>query len=280
MRQAALLCRARSGWNWANRRCDSASGAQYMGAQARCPYEKWGRYRYRPHSRRRVASILGSTTWHPACRRFCRKGGSEPVARRSRRHPVSSGDGPSGLNRGFAPVVPDRLAITETVPSLALRRDRTVLPKQGSVDPLFLPGLRADRSRPFPPGDPVPVRIPLRKAVRCRSLARPECPAVAIRSGSEEPFLPGPRASTKPFEFRVLPRPSESFSSLRHLQAAPGMRFAQYVQARLIHFPPISRWTRVDKLSHPRTGQRASRFASSFKRRALRLMKPAASRWS
>jgi len=105
------------------------------------------------------------------------------------------------------------------------------------------------------------------------------------RSGSE---IPSP-----PLAFRPLSRKGQS--PYRQVKDACGARFGQRPNRPVIHLCPECQWTRVEnstvhrkRADFPEAGSRAcaqappcrSRCASSRRRRALSLMKPAASCWS
>lgn len=119
----------------------------------------------------------------------------------------------------------------------------------------------------FPVGPRIPARLPAAEAA-----IPPHHPARVLRRRSS--FVPWAAQAGKsglPMRFRCIPegplrapascrksstnlsslqivRPSVSkrFSPFRQVETAPEMRFAQALQDRLIHFPPIQRWTTVD----------------------------------
>ena len=187
--------------------------------------------------------------------------------------------------------------------------------KVGSLSPGARAGAGSVRGRAnredlsLPPGgsEAGPVGLGLERsslARRCCELlgtrpAIPACPTLRpcgfnglkLSCRSRPDLIPPPRGispshrggskipSSSP-AFRPLSRKGQSPS--RCLEGAPCGRFGQARDRPVIHFPPECQWTRVDNSTARRfcENQVRSRCARRRSRRALSLMKPAASRWS
>ena len=179
--------------------------------------KKWGRYRYRPHSYRRVVPPFVARRPHPA-------GAWRPASLRWVWQARSV-----GLSPALAPA-------SGSIP-LRVR----VLPAQGLpvTRPVALPDgphrcrAPADRRR-------VPVKQP--------GLHRRTSPVSKAQSKGPRGQPPLDRHSVKVFHFQIV-RPSSSgaFPSFRLIETALADRVAQGAEAELIPMSMIERWTSVDK---------------------------------
>ncbi|MDR7103517.1 hypothetical protein J2X37_002700 [Croceicoccus sp. BE223] len=190
---------------------------------------KWGRYRYRPHSHRRV---VPGGTWRPAFQ-FPSPQAREPMSPGARAGiRIIRGVGPAKKSVLFSRSVSRSI---RNRPSVVVRQ----FPFGHGPKGFWLPFDVA-------PGSPVmPSRLSPLRSFLIRDPRK-------VRRTLVRPLLRGIRRhivrSRNSLGFRCLAaRSGESFVPFRQLKGDPSGRVVQAGTRKVIHRSPIWRWTKVDK---------------------------------
>ena len=176
MGRTASFCRTAHRDFGRNGASESGGSLPDVGCGTRCTYEKWGRYCYRPHSRRHVASTLQPTTWHRRLVAFALR-----LSRlcRTALAPASGsvGGDPASANRGFVHAISCRFAVPRPSSPFGLAPAVRFPCRGRAACPPVRPPASCRQKTTIPPGPCGSGAYPALMTVRCLSRVRPECPA-------------------------------------------------------------------------------------------------------